>query len=249
MILVIGELGKDVFMYGKCDRICPEAPVPIFNPILGAYVTNVRVPSVDADIEEMIDEGIHVVIAAGNNYHKIESLGGVDYDNYAVTNAGTIFYHRGSSPYSPEAHIVGNIDSEVHSGGLEQKAESSEAGPGVSIFAPGTNIMSSVSQTNTYDPNSGPYPDDTDFKITNLSGTSMAAPQVAGVISFYLQLNPTATPAQVKAFIESTANTQQIYETGLNNDYTDTRSLYGAEDRYLFNKFNSAVRLLLGSGS
>ena len=28
--LAIGDSCKDVFIYGKCDRICPEAPVPVF---------------------------------------------------------------------------------------------------------------------------------------------------------------------------------------------------------------------------
>ena len=32
-ILVIGESCKDVFHYGTCHRLCPEAPVPIFNPV------------------------------------------------------------------------------------------------------------------------------------------------------------------------------------------------------------------------
>ena len=31
-ILVIGDSCHDVFVYGKCDRICPEAPVPVFTP-------------------------------------------------------------------------------------------------------------------------------------------------------------------------------------------------------------------------
>jgi len=31
-ILVIGESCRDVFNYGVCDRLCPEAPVPVFNP-------------------------------------------------------------------------------------------------------------------------------------------------------------------------------------------------------------------------
>lgn len=30
-ILVIGETCKDVFKYGKVERLCPEAPVPVFN--------------------------------------------------------------------------------------------------------------------------------------------------------------------------------------------------------------------------
>ena len=32
MILVIGESCVDVFTYGDCRRMCPEAPVPVFNP-------------------------------------------------------------------------------------------------------------------------------------------------------------------------------------------------------------------------
>jgi bifunctional ADP-heptose synthase (sugar kinase/adenylyltransferase) len=32
-ILIIGESCKDVFHYGVCDRICPEAPVPVFNSV------------------------------------------------------------------------------------------------------------------------------------------------------------------------------------------------------------------------
>ena len=31
-VLVIGETCYDTFIYGKCDRICPEAPVPVFLP-------------------------------------------------------------------------------------------------------------------------------------------------------------------------------------------------------------------------
>ncbi len=32
-ILVIGDSCLDEFIYGECNRICPEAPVPVFNPI------------------------------------------------------------------------------------------------------------------------------------------------------------------------------------------------------------------------
>ncbi len=31
-VLVIGESCIDVFQYGDCKRLCPEAPVPVFNP-------------------------------------------------------------------------------------------------------------------------------------------------------------------------------------------------------------------------
>jgi len=32
-ILVIGEKCTDKFVYGDCNRICPEAPVPVFKPV------------------------------------------------------------------------------------------------------------------------------------------------------------------------------------------------------------------------
>ena len=32
-VLVIGDGCKDVFQYGKCERLSPEAPVPVFKPI------------------------------------------------------------------------------------------------------------------------------------------------------------------------------------------------------------------------
>jgi len=32
-ILVIGEICEDIFIYGDCKRLSPEAPVPVLNPI------------------------------------------------------------------------------------------------------------------------------------------------------------------------------------------------------------------------
>ena len=32
-VLVIGDSCIDKFIYGECNRICPEAPVPVFNPV------------------------------------------------------------------------------------------------------------------------------------------------------------------------------------------------------------------------
>ena len=53
-ILVVGDSGIDVFQYGKCKRMCPEAPVPVFNPT---------------------DKTTNVGMAA-NVYENIKALGG-----------------------------------------------------------------------------------------------------------------------------------------------------------------------------
>ena len=211
----------------------------------GTYQTNVRIASVDTDVQEMIDEGIHVVIAAGNRSHKIDVDGGDDYNNYAVLGGVTTYYHRGSSPFSDGAHLVGNIDSNLNADGKEQKAVSSETGPGVSIYAPGTNIMSATSTTNRWGEDDGPYPGSESYLITNISGTSMAAPQIAGALSLYLDINPGATPAQAKTFLETQAKADLIHTNS--NGYSDYRSLQGSPNRFGFNKFNAATAMVFGA--
>jgi len=74
----------------------------------GSGVANVRIPSVDTDIQEMIDAGIVICVAAGNRSHKIDVSGGVDYDNYY--NDGDVnYYHRGSSPYDNDKRYFNGI--------------------------------------------------------------------------------------------------------------------------------------------
>ena len=223
--------------------------VPISGGSAATYVTNLRLTSIDTDVQLMIDAGIHICVAAGNRYHKIDVLGGDDFSNFIVADTGSVEYQKGSSPSDDEAHIVGNIDSTVHASGLEQKAVSSETGPGVSIYAPGTDIMSAMSTNNRFSATTlnNPYPSNAAFLINNISGTSMASPQVSGMLALWLQINPGATPAQAKTFIESTAKTAKIHDTASVVDYTDSRSLLGSTNRFGFNKFNSNVQMRIGA--
>ena len=199
------------------------------------YVANVRVGSVDTDIEELIAAGVIVCIAAGNRGTKIDVSGGTDYDNYVVTDQGTKYYHRGSSPYSDNALMVGSLDSTVYDVTNDQRATYSETGPGVSIWAPGTDIMSACSNTNSKSGQS--YYANASYKQCNISGTSMATPQVAGVAALVLQLNPTYTPAQIRTSLLATAGSP-LYTTGLTNDYSNTRSLLGSAQKILYANYN-----------
>ena len=197
------------------------------------YVCNVRVASVDTDVEEMIDAGIVVTIAAGNRGCKIDVPDGDDYDNFVVTEAGTRYYHRGGSPYSDRALMVGNIDSSVQSATLDRKSTSSECGPGVDIYAAGTNIMSCTSQTNRF--TDAPYYFDNNYRQCNIQGTSMAAPQVAGMAALLLQQNPGSKPEIIKASLQSLAG-DTLYTSSNDNDWSDRRSLLGGTPNVLFNK-------------
>ena len=202
------------------------------------HICNTRIDSVDVDVQELLDAGVVVCVAAGNRSFKIDTIGGTDYNNTISTDTGTKYIHRGSSPHDDDAISVGNSDRVAFSSTLDQKSTSSETGPGVDIYAPGTSIISSCSTTNRFGASS--YYNNATFRQVNISGTSMASPQVAGVSALILQLNPTYTPAQVKSALLAQA-TATIYTTGLNNDWTDTRSLQGGSQKFLYANYNSSA--------
>ena len=197
------------------------------------YLTSNRITSIDTDVEEMIDAGIHVTIAAGNSGAKIDRNGGTDYNNRVVTNTGTIYYHRGSSPYSDRAIIVGSLDYIAASSTNDQKATYSECGPGVDIYAAGTAIMSCTSNTNRFSDSA--YYFDSNYRQCNIQGTSMAAPQVAGMAALLLQQNPGASPEAIKQALIGSAGSA-ILNTGTDDDWTNDRSLKNGSPKVLFNK-------------
>ncbi len=203
-----------------------------------------RVAAVDVDVEELIAAGVIVCIAAGNYYQKIDIPEGVDYDNYFLKNGSSVpyYYNRGSSPYSRNALIVGSVDSTVYDASTEYKSVFSESGPGVDIYAPGSNIRSSMSNVNQR--TNSPYFLNSNYKQANMNGTSMAAPQVAGLSALFLQANPHATPAQVKSWLLNQSQ-PTIYDTGLDNDYTNSRSIKGGANRFLYNSFNSPTPITI----
>lgn len=56
-ILVIGDSCNDIYIYGKCDRLCPDAPVPVLLPeteivsegMSGNVVNNLKIFDVDVE--------------------------------------------------------------------------------------------------------------------------------------------------------------------------------------------------------
>ena len=209
------------------------------------YIANTRVGTVDVDLQELVDAGVIVCVSAGNNCFMIDKSTGPDYNNHMSTDSGTLYYHRGSSPYDSKAIIVGCLDYVSYDSISDQRAYFSCTGTGVDLYSPGTYIMSATSNTNEFGSAANTYFYNSSYKQANISGTSMASPQVAGVAALMLQLNPTASAASIKSAIVNKAP-KTAYTGSITSSYlSQYRSLLQGSPSVLYNPFEGAYNILI----
>lgn len=124
---------------------------------------------------------------------------------YAVSAGNDQTDACGQSPASVPAALT-----VAASGITDAEAIYSNFGSCVDLFGPGDDISSDWSTS--------------DNATNTISGTSMSAPHVAGAAALYLQLNPSATPAQVAQALTTNATLNRI--TNLGGVGTPNRLLY-----------------------
>lgn len=197
-----------------------------------------RVPACDVDLEDLYAEGIIMVGAAGNGRWKHDVPGGADWNNtfematrYPDSISNPYFYMRGTSPtandtaagggYELPAICVGSIDSIS----TDQKVQYSDCGPGVDLYAPGTHIISAL-------PSGVSDPREPGYYLGKFSGTSMASPQVCGVIACALETYPHMNQTQAKAYILAYAKANQIAATS--GGPADGQDLQGSANLFLY---------------
>ena len=135
------------------------------------------IAATNADVEDAIAEGIIVISSAGNsNFHMVRD-GDPDYNNIvSIANFGSFFYNRGASPAnSGNTIVVGSLSNRRDF----RRSSFSNFGNAVDIFAPGSNILSAYDSSGLADSKYGGAPN----YFYPISGTSMASPQVAGVLA------------------------------------------------------------------
>lgn len=127
----------------------------------------------DAAVRNSIRAGVTYVVAAGN--------GNSDASTYSPANVA-------------EAITVGATNQS------DSRAEFSNYGPTLDLFAPGVAIPSAWIGG--------------DLMMANASGTSMASPHVAGVVALYLQTHRTASPAAVRSTLVGISTEGMIINPG-----------------------------------
>ena len=151
----------------------------------------VHFTAINADIEDAIEDGVVIVAAAGNDNFNTVLDGEADWNNFVritgINGGAPIYFNRGSSPASsPNAISVGAVSNYAN----QRRATFTNYGTGVDIFAAGQNIISCwpnpATITGDYagiglvDPK---YSQGSGDWVYPISGTSMASPQVAGILA------------------------------------------------------------------
>lgn len=163
--------------------------------------------SEDAEVEDLLAEGIHICVAAGNDGFQIDLPSGLDYNNYLVlADTHRVYYNRPGTPYANGVIMVGCLDNQPVSGSQEQRVYFSNTGPATDIYTAGEAIIGAVPDAHGVD-----YFYDANFRQEKYQGTSMASPQMAGMVALALQVHPSWTPAQMRNWFLTNATTDTMF--------------------------------------
>jgi subtilisin family serine protease len=192
-VLNCAGYGNDADVIAGMDWVAEHGTLPaVANMSLGDFVPGKALGTsteIDNALKALIASGVVTVVAAGNGWGS-GAAPGYDACNHPLANVREAIVVGASERNSSTAYA------------FDRQTAWTSYGPCVDVYAPGSSIMSSTSVS---DVSSG----------TN-SGTSMAAPHVAGVAALILAQNPNLTPAQVQDIIVTQA-TPNVIQKNANN--------------------------------
>jgi len=184
--------------------------------------------AVSADVQDAIKDGVIVIGAAGNDNLLMTISGDADYNNFmTVTGVGSFYYHRGAWPNSADSGSinVGNLSRYDNF----RRSASSMFGPAVTVFAPGDMILSAYNNSGLADSKYGGAPN----YFYPISGTSMASPQVAGVIACLATGKDRFNQAEALGFIKKLSISGDMTFNTSGGGYTDYTCQKGSPNLYL----------------
>ena len=170
-----------------------------------------------SDVMQAIEDGIIVIGSAGNsNLHIASGPSDPDWNNILKLNDNifpAIYYNRGAWPNTPDSGsiLVGAL------GKFRRfwKSEISNFGPGIDVFSPGQSILSVYNNTGYSDTKTGYSGNYYAVK----SGTSMAAPQVCGVIALASNAITRFTQSDARNYLNKTSTSGEMtFNSGVLKD-------------------------------
>jgi subtilisin family serine protease len=172
---------------------------PANHPTKANMPHGVRVASVDAEIATMIDDGIIVVCAAGNENHYVAATYDPKYNEYYyvdnngnwtddATLAAYAQYTNRLTPSGADTALCIGANGDHYPDTRFGRAWYSNFGSRIDLFAPGTAIQTAL--TNTVN------------SFEKINGTSFSSPIVAGIIAQYMETYKTGDQGHIKSFLD-----------------------------------------------
>ena len=185
-----------------------------------------------ADCQDAIEDGVVVIGSAGNDNLLMAEVGDQDYDNYLVIlKSGdnfVFYYNRGGWPNTPDSGsiIVGALSDTADF----RRSTYSMFGPSVDVFAPGDQILSSYGNTGGFDDVKYSTPGNYYWPI---SGTSMASPQVCGVIACLATGKERFTQEDALGYLNQFSIYGDMTFDAAGGGFTDDSCRIGSPNKYL----------------
>ncbi len=173
---------------------CVDQAADIINLSLGDGPCGDGSSAISQAADAAVANGITVVVAAGNSGD----------GNCTVTAPGDAFDVITVGALAEYSGAPGDVNasSGVHTAWFSSRGPTSDNRTKPDVMAPGTSVMAAKAGMVS------------DYR--SLSGTSMAAPFVAGVAALMLEANPVLTPADIKTILACTA--QDYHVPGADNE-------------------------------
>jgi hypothetical protein len=242
-----------------------------------SWATSSRSASIDTAANEMMTEGVIFVTSAGNNNQRI-GIGSDDPDrlNYMTDTlfgfeyrpefpAGTVpcnhrdWMHPNGIGFDSQNDFhpticVGAMDDDLF-GSSETKTFYSNNGPGVDVWSPADETLAAGTHSGSgIPPRYREYQryDDSRFYDCGFNGTSAASPVVAGLVSLYMENNPSASSVDVKNWLLTSASVlvssseyvDQVSDDTQTGYWNNFYNLRGAQRRIVYNPYTDSPTAL-----
>ncbi len=192
--------------------------------------------AIAADVQDAIDDGVVFVGAAGNDNLLLAEHNDADWNNYLVyqydaSTQYSLYFCRGGAPNTPDVPVI-NVGA-LHNTRNFPRAPFTQYGPGITVFAPGVSILGAFGNTGFADTKTG-YGSGNYFN--SLSGTSMASPQVCGVLATIATAKRRFAQSDAIGYIQRNSELNDMTFDSGNGSHSDATCQKGSPNKYLLSK-------------
>ncbi len=192
--------------------------------------------AIAADVQDAIDDGVVFVGAAGNDNLLLAEYNDADWNNslvyqYDVSTQYSLYFCRGGAPNTSDVPII-NVGALSNARNFT-RATFTQYGPGITVFAPGVSILGAYGNTGLADTKTG-Y--GTGNYYNAISGTSMASPQVCGVLATLATAKRRFAQSDAIGYIQRNSELNDMTFDSGNGSHSDATCQKGSPNKYLLSK-------------